>query len=67
MMKRQEIREKFGIEGSGGSDCFTAYCCPCCALIQQEKEVIKRTSSGPVVSGYKPQPGMQMPPPAGKH
>lgn len=62
MMKRQEIREKYGIKGSGGSDCFEAYCCPCCSLIQQEKEVERRSQAGPVVQGYQAQKeGMVMP------
>ncbi|TPX15329.1 uncharacterized protein E0L32_004606 [Thyridium curvatum] len=63
MMKRSEIRERFGIDGSGFGDCCTTYWCPCCALIQQEKEVVARTSQGPIAQGYVSQPSMQMPPP----
>ncbi|KAI5467345.1 PLAC8 family-domain-containing protein [Mariannaea sp. PMI_226] len=64
MMKRGEIRERFGIKGSGMSDCCTSYWCGCCALIQQEKEVQARLAQGPIVQGYDTkQEGMQMPAP----
>jgi hypothetical protein len=54
-MKRGEIREKYGIEGSGCGDCCTSYWCLCCALIQQEKEVKARQSyAGVDVRGYQP-------------
>jgi Cys-rich protein (TIGR01571 family) len=42
MMKRTEIRERFDIPGSGVGDCCTSYWCPCCAVIQQDKEVADR-------------------------
>ncbi|KAJ9150341.1 hypothetical protein NKR23_g3814 [Pleurostoma richardsiae] len=62
MLKRTEIRERYGIQGSGTSDCCSAYWCSCCALIQQEKEVKARTASGPIVQAYvAPKEGMQMP------
>ncbi|KAL0934844.1 Cell number regulator 11 [Colletotrichum truncatum] len=61
MMKRGEIRERFGIKGSGFSDCCTSYWCGCCALIQQDKEVQARLSTGPIAQGYQPEKGMQMP------
>ncbi|OLN92816.1 Cell number regulator 11 [Colletotrichum chlorophyti] len=62
MMKRGEIRERFGIKGSGTSDCCVSYWCGCCALIQQDKEVQARLSTGPVIQGYQPQKeGMHMP------
>ncbi|GKT64989.1 PLAC8 family protein [Colletotrichum tofieldiae] len=62
MMKRGEIRERFGIKGSGASDCCVSYWCSCCALIQQDKEVQARMSTGPIVQGYQPQKeGMHMP------
>ncbi|KAH6665340.1 PLAC8 family protein [Plectosphaerella plurivora] len=63
MMKRGEIRERFGIKGGGAGDCCTAYWCPCCALIQQEKEVKQRQESGPIAQGYQPnKEGMHMRP-----
>ena len=38
-MKRGDIPEKSGIEGSGCSDCCVSMWCPYCALIQQGNEV----------------------------
>ncbi len=62
MMKRSEIRERFGIEGSGMDDCCIAYWCGCCALIQQDKEVEARLTPGGAVSqGYQAQQSMHMP------
>ncbi|KAI9804180.1 MAG: hypothetical protein M1825_001582 [Sarcosagium campestre] len=43
MIKRGEMREQYNIDGSGAGDCFGAYCCPLCGLMQEEKEVIHRT------------------------
>ncbi|CAM1504321.1 Fc.00g019120.m01.CDS01 [Cosmosporella sp. VM-42] len=64
MMKRGEIRERFGIQGSGMGDCCTTYWCLCCALIQQEKEAKGRLSQGPVTQGYQSnKEGMHMPVP----
>ncbi|KAI1077595.1 acyl-CoA N-acyltransferase [Whalleya microplaca] len=39
MLKRSEIRLRFGIEGGEIDDYCTAYWCRCCALIQQDNEV----------------------------
>ncbi|KAF4472303.1 plac8 family [Fusarium albosuccineum] len=62
MMKRGEIRERFGIQGSGMGDCCVSYWCLCCALIQQDNEVKARLSQGPITQGYQPQKeGMHMP------
>ncbi|KAK8075713.1 plac8 family [Apiospora hydei] len=61
MLKRTEIRERFGIPGSGFGDCCTSYWCPCCAVIQQDKEVQARLpGGGPVDSQYQAQPQMEM-------
>jgi len=38
------MRQKYGIEGSSCGDFATACCCPCCELIQEEKESILRTT-----------------------
>ncbi|KAF5027767.1 hypothetical protein F66182_145 [Fusarium sp. NRRL 66182] len=71
MMKRGEIRERFGIQGSGMGDCCVSYWCLCCALIQQDNEVKARLSQGPITQGYQPQKeGMHMPaspPPPQQH
>ncbi|RSL88804.1 hypothetical protein CEP51_001546 [Fusarium floridanum] len=67
MMKRGEIRDRFGIQGSGMGDCCVSYWCLCCALIQQDNEVKARLSQGPITQGYQAQKeGMHMPtsPPA---
>ena len=65
MIKRGEIRERFGIKGDGMGDCCSAYWCACCAVIQQEKEVQARLAPGsaPVMQPYQggPKEGMQMP------
>jgi hypothetical protein len=37
------MRARYGIEGSGSDDCMAAWCCHCCALIQEEKESLLRT------------------------
>ena len=66
MVKRTEIRERYGIEGSGGSDCGVSFCCLCCALVQQDREVALRTggaTAAPITQGYQPQTqGMTMQP-----
>jgi len=74
-LKRGEIREKYGIKGDSTSDCCTSYWCGCCAVIQAEKEVQRRTN-GPhaaILEGYQAQhkegmtmqqaPAHQQPPP----
>ena len=59
MKQRGQVREKYGIEGSGCGDCCTAFWCPCCAMVQNDKEVRTR-SSGVNTSGYQPQSGMRV-------
>ncbi|KAI9761856.1 MAG: hypothetical protein M4579_000796 [Chaenotheca gracillima] len=43
MMKRGDLRRKYNLDGSGLGDCIRPYCCPCCTIIQEEKEVVWRT------------------------
>ncbi|KAH6884982.1 PLAC8 family-domain-containing protein [Thelonectria olida] len=63
MMKRSEIRKRFGINGSGTNDCCASYWCSCCTLIQQDNEVKARLAQGPITQGYNTkQEGMHMPP-----
>ncbi|KAF8856014.1 PLAC8-domain-containing protein [Acephala macrosclerotiorum] len=57
VMSRSDLRQKFGIQGGGFGDCCTAFCCTCCSMIQNEKEVIGRTS-GAVNGGYVQPQGM---------
>ncbi|KAL8392342.1 hypothetical protein RB595_002510 [Gaeumannomyces hyphopodioides] len=71
MIKRVEIRERFGIKGSGFGDCCAAYWCPCCVVLQNDNEVKSRVGEPGAVAaaqGYQQNPGMAMPaPPAGKN
>ncbi|KAL2855933.1 PLAC8 family-domain-containing protein [Aspergillus pseudoustus] len=60
MMKRRDLREKFGIKGSVGEDCILSCCCSCCVLVQQEKELdaqANRLQTG----GYQAPPNMAYP------
>lgn len=41
-MQRQEMREKFDLEGNGCVDCLATCFCTCCAQIQQDNEVRQR-------------------------
>lgn len=61
MQQRGKIREKYGIKGSSTNDCCVSYWCPCCATVQNDKEVVSRTK-GLVTDGYQQQGGMQMKP-----
>lgn len=61
MIRRGEIRNRFGIEGSGCGDCCTSYWCPCCVMIQHEKEV--EVQSERVQTGYQAPAGMEYPTP----
>ncbi|KAL8333562.1 hypothetical protein RB593_003314 [Gaeumannomyces tritici] len=73
MIKRVEVRERFGIKGSGFGDCCAAYWCPCCVVLQNDNEVRSRVGEPgvpvPVAQGYQQNPGMGMPspPPPGKN
>jgi len=57
-MKRIEIRERYGINGSGVTDCLGACCCGCCSLVQMSKEVKIRTNSN-VQGTYQSPQGMK--------
>ncbi|GKZ16792.1 hypothetical protein AbraIFM66951_005625 [Aspergillus brasiliensis] len=63
MTKRGQIREKFGLEGSGCGDCMRACCCPCCTLMQHEKELESRAAllegANGGGQGYKAPGGME--------
>ncbi|KAJ5526582.1 cell number regulator 11 [Penicillium frequentans] len=59
MMKRREIRRHFGIGGSSCNDCILACACPCCLLMQQEKEVEAQYVR--LQSGYQAPAGMEYP------
>ncbi|QSZ31095.1 hypothetical protein DSL72_000656 [Monilinia vaccinii-corymbosi] len=58
-LQRRQIREKYAIGGESDlSDIGLSWCCHCCSLIQQEKEVIRRTQGGEnMEQGYqRPEP-----------
>jgi hypothetical protein len=58
-MKRGEIRQSYNIKGDTVTDCLLSAFCHCCALIQQEKEVIaKQQQAGLVSQGYQAPVGM---------
>lgn len=60
-VRRSNMREELGIKGSGFGDCCGAFWCPCCGLLQEEKEMVRRTemSQG---TGYQAPQGMKYPP-----
>lgn len=57
-IKRGEMRDQYGIRGSGAMDCLGAWCCPACGLIQEEKESLLRTQGS---VGYQKPQGMSYP------
>lgn len=60
--KRGVMRDRLGIEGSSFGDFCSSYCCPCCGLVQENKEVKFRAQY--VAGGYEPYmppQGMQYP------
>ncbi|KAL2844516.1 PLAC8 family protein [Aspergillus pseudoustus] len=58
-IRRGEMREKHGIEGSCCGDCCATFWCGCCTLVQEEKEMELRTR--PELTGYKSTPQMAYP------
>ena len=60
MVKRGDIRERYGIEGNGFDDCCVSFWCCCCALVQQDNEVrIRQRNAQPIDQDYYSQPSMQ--------
>lgn len=41
-IRRIRIREKYGIEGNGCTDCLKHFCCHCCALVQEDRTTQQR-------------------------
>jgi hypothetical protein len=58
-MQHGDIKKKHNVEGSLVEDCLGAFFCPCCSLIQTEKEVVLRTQNANV-EGYQKTEGMEM-------
>ncbi|GFF65859.1 cell number regulator 11 [Aspergillus lentulus] len=59
MIKRGQLRQRFGIQGSTFQDCWQSCLCPCCTLVQNEKEVEARSNN--IQVGYQPPSGMAYP------
>ncbi|KXT11287.1 hypothetical protein AC579_1671 [Pseudocercospora musae] len=45
LLKRMELRERFGIQGNGCTDCLVSYFCTPCTLAQMETELKDRAAS----------------------
>lgn len=62
-MQRQEVREKYRLQGSCLSDLAISCCCGCCSLVQQDKEVEHRQGllGGAVKEQYQAQGSMEFP------
>lgn len=64
-MQRGDIRSRYNLGGGGCGDCCATFCCTCCVVIQNEKEVMGRTEGnamgGMVQQGYQQPQGMVMP------
>ncbi|KAH6857104.1 PLAC8 family-domain-containing protein [Chaetomium sp. MPI-CAGE-AT-0009] len=59
-VQRKKIREMHGIEGGTCGDLCANWCCPCCSVIQQYKEVEMRRDARQVnKSGYQQQAPMR--------
>jgi hypothetical protein len=55
-MDKGHIKAKYEIEGVIVEDLLATLCCPCCSLVQAEKEVLHRQQQGQ--TGYTKQDGM---------
>lgn len=42
MLQHSRIRATYNIDGTTGGDCVQSYYCPCCTLMQDEREVLSR-------------------------
>ena len=45
MVGRSNVRFERKIDGSCCGDCLSALCCPCCVLVQEEKEELDRLTA----------------------
>ncbi|KAH6672498.1 PLAC8 family-domain-containing protein [Halenospora varia] len=60
-LKRSEIREEYKIKGDAVTDCLFSAFCQCCAIIQQEKEIIGKHRQQGISQGYQAPAGMTVP------
>jgi len=61
-MSRGKIRSRYNLEGSVCTDCLASFCCTCCDLVQQDKEVKNQQHLAP--AGYEKPPKMTYTQPA---
>ena len=52
------MRRQYGINGNACNDCFTSLCCPCCTLVQEDKEVKENEGLAGNKQGYTNRPAM---------
>jgi Cys-rich protein (TIGR01571 family) len=61
-IKRGDMRQRLGIEGSGVTDWLASWCCPCCGLVQEEKEsLLKQEAINAQATQYNAPTGMAYP------
>ncbi|KAF3926006.1 hypothetical protein ABW20_dc0107800 [Dactylellina cionopaga] len=63
MVQRGELRHRYNLKGSGCGDCCRHFCCECCALIQEDRELETRKALLVPANqvGYQQQGGMTYP------
>jgi hypothetical protein len=42
MLQHSRIRATYDIDGTTADDCYSAYCCPCCTIMQDDREIRAR-------------------------
>jgi hypothetical protein len=56
-MDKGHIKAKYEVDGVVVEDLLATFFCPCCSLVQEEKEVLHRQQQGQT-AGYKKQDAM---------
>lgn len=46
------MRRSYDNDGNACNDCLTSWCCPCCALVQVDKEVKEKEGLAGNKQGY---------------
>jgi len=65
VLQRHDVRTKNHLEGDCVTDCLRAWCCPCCDLVQQDKEAAYHAlGSERVVTAQQPAMKQEMTVPA---
>ncbi|CAG8952178.1 hypothetical protein HYFRA_00000917 [Hymenoscyphus fraxineus] len=58
MIDRQDMNDKYDLEGSSLGACCTAFCCACCEAIQTKKELdyreLNQGNNAQIPTGYHP-------------